>query len=101
MNYTVRREAPERVHRRRLGTAAGVFLQPAGEPAAAGRGARVVAGAVSRAALDRARPAAAHGAPRRNAVLRCVERNGPRGSPGIARPGPPPTVGGGSPGQGP
>src|ERR1017187_10051838 len=86
INYTVRDEAePQRL--RRLAAPGAVLLCSARAPAAAGRGARSLAGAVSRAAPDRAGPADPDGTARRDARLRRVERDGARRSGRIARAG--------------
>src|SRR4051812_46451458 len=99
INYTVGDEADERPCLRRLATPGAALLHPACEPAAAGRRARAVAGAVPRAASDRAGPADPDGAARRDARLPRVERHRIGGSPRVPRPGAAPAVGRGPAGE--
>src|SRR5207248_2927050 len=69
-----------------------IFLRAAGASAVVGRRPRALAGPVPRAALDRARPAAADGPARRHAVLRRVERHGTGRPARDSRPGPAPRL---------
>src|SRR5882672_3344577 len=100
INYTDGDEADERPCLRCLAAPGAALLCAAREPAAARRRARAVAGAVSRAAPDRAGPADPDGAARRDAGLPRVERDGPGGPARVTRPGAAPSDGRGPAGEG-
>src|SRR3954453_23719281 len=84
----------------RVAAAGEVLLRSTGASPRARGSVRAVAGAVPRAAPDRAGAPYGDGAPRRDARLRCLEHHRPGRSAGGPRPRPAPAVAGGSPHQG-
>src|SRR5438874_687742 len=99
IKYTAADESRDTVLRR-MAAACPVFLRPPRAPADPERGARAVAGTMSRAALDPARASCGDGTRRADARVRCLERDGPRRSPRVARSGAPAALRRRSPRQG-
>src|ERR1700736_6644285 len=99
ISYTVSDETERHPRLRGLAAPDAALLRSAREPSAPRRRAAALAGAVPRAAPHRAGPADSDGAARRDARLRCVERDGVGGPARVARSHPPPSVRQGSTGE--
>src|SRR4051794_10533705 len=84
----------------RLGAPGAFLLRAAGQPAHPGRRSPALPRPVPRPAPDRARPPRPHGPARGDPGLRRLQRDRPRGPPGVARLDTAAAVRGGPPGEG-